>query len=257
MFAPTKLSTLLLLIPVAAVLLAGCRAEDEVDAPAAEGDGYGDMDDEDDEDEDLIPEDEADKPDMACNTVFVNKPSTGIPAGTEIKLLVGIHNIANRPFNIKNVRASIRNPADFSYVLQNFTVSPVGITVDGGEQATSMYKFTPGVTIEPRDVAFEVVVEYSDDDDGVFSAAAYNGTITISDSEQPFDPRSIVKLFISLGFAAFMIYYFFLGQEQSEKLMTETVERGTATTKPEDDDWLAETKSSKATGAGKKKKGKK
>ena len=79
--------------------------------------------------------------------------------------------LASRPSHSPDLR-------DTPPGLCQFTVSPVGITVDGGEQATSMYKFTPGVTIEPRDVAFEVVVEYSDDDDGVFSAAAYNGTIT-------------------------------------------------------------------------------
>ena len=41
-----------------------------------------------------------------------------------------------------------------------------------------MFKFTPWNSIEPRDVSLEVVVEYSDDDDGTFTAAAYNTTIT-------------------------------------------------------------------------------
>ena len=178
----------------------GIQAEDaEADADAsageAEGDDAGMGADEEDEDfseysnDDSSEEDAADgadeiASDVLTSSVFLGHTAASIPAGSEISALVGFHNVGNRPYIVKSVQGSIRDAADFSFVLQNFTLLDVGTSIDGGEQASIMYKFLPENSLDPRDVSFEIAVNYADeDDDAVFSSAAFNGTITITDSE--------------------------------------------------------------------------
>ena len=108
--------------------------------------------------------------DVLTTSVFMGRTKESIPAGSEISSLIGFHNVGDRPFIVKGVQASLRDANDFAFVLQNFTNLPVGSLIDGGEQASIMYKFLPENTLDPRDVTLELVVTYSDEDDDATQA---------------------------------------------------------------------------------------
>lgn len=67
--------------------------------------------------------------DVLTSSVFLGHTVASIPAGSEISALVGFHNVGNRPYIVKSVQGSIRDAADFSFVLQNFTSLTVGTRV--------------------------------------------------------------------------------------------------------------------------------
>lgn len=182
-----------------------------------------------------------------------------MPAGSQVSALVGFSNGGNRPLLVKAVRASIRNLDDFNYIYENYTVMDIGATVEAGEQASYMYKFTPGKALDPRNVAMEVVVDYIDDDDEDYMTdAAFNGTITITGSVQKMDMDQIIQLvFFALVFIGGAWYL--NNSESGAKILANAgvsqisaskVETGTeATSDATDDDWAAA-----ATSYGKKKK---
>ena len=115
------------------------RAEDaEADASvddAAEAEDAG-MDEEDEDFSEYSVDDSADDEedaetatDVLTSSVFLGHTVASIPAGSEISALVGFHNVGNRPYIVKSVQGSIRDAADFSFVLQNFTSLTVGTRV--------------------------------------------------------------------------------------------------------------------------------
>jgi hypothetical protein len=201
-------------------LAEGARAEDaDAEAPTeaeAEAEAEAPVEEEEEDFSDYsiddsgeTEEDAESAVDVLTTSVFMGRTKESIPAGSEISSLVGFHNVGNRPFILKSVQGSLRDATDFDFVLQNFTNLPVGSLIDGGEQASIMYKFLPENTLDPRDVTLEIVVTYSDeDDDAAFVSAAFNSTITITNSEQPTPYSFYVKwlcCFALLGYGAVMI----------------------------------------------------
>jgi len=180
--------------------------------------------------------------DVLTSSVFLGHTVASIPAGSEISALVGFHNVGNRPYIVKSVQGSIRDAADFSFVLQNFTSLTVGTTIDGGEQASIMYKFLPENDLDPRDVSLEIAVNYADeDDDAVFSSAAFNSTITITDSEAGTPLLSYVRSLVLLACFVYGALQFVPGAEEvTTQIKTQAksamVETGT-TKKGEETSW--------------------
>ena len=200
--------------------------------------------------------------DVLTTSVFMGRTKESIPAGSEISSLIGFHNVGDRPFIVKGVQASLRDANDFAFVLQNFTNLPVGSLIDGGEQASIMYKFLPENTLDPRDVTLELVVTYSDeDDDATFVSAAFNGTITITDSEQATPWSFYIKWLLCVLLLAYGSYMILPGADEIAEQVEATAKtamkaagksKETGTAEDVDDDWL-----SAANASGKVKKTKK
>lgn len=60
--------------------------------------------------------------------------------------------------------ASLNNPYDFNFYIQNFTYKTLGVVVKGGEEITLEYQFQVHPMLEPVDFTFASVVFYESDE---------------------------------------------------------------------------------------------
>jgi len=150
-------------------------------------------------------DDQAIKPSPDADTfILFTKPANPLelPAGKQVRILVGFTNKGKVDFLVENMEASFRYPQDYSFFLQNFTTMPYGIVVEPKRQATFEYGFIPNEAFSSRPFGLTVTVNYKDAEGKVFQNAVFNETIQVVEPDEGLDGETF---FLYVFLAAFII----------------------------------------------------
>lgn len=198
-----RLLPTLLALMLAASFAANSRAMAE-DAEDEDGDsGSGGEEEEEDDDE------KADTG-VSLRAMFPSHRQEGqaqprFGAGEQVEALIGFDvSVDGQAQHVEFVRAALESVAQPGYVVQNMTGTLYNRTVQRGEAATLVYKFTPDKQIDPRDYGLVIQVWFHEGEDEAerSTLAAFNGTVTLVDASSAVDVQMIVMVLILCGIAA-------------------------------------------------------
>lgn len=184
------------------------------------------------------------KPSQDADTfILFTKPANPLelPAGKQVRILVGFTNKGSGEFMVENMEASFRYPQDYSFYLQNFTTMAYGSVVKPKQQATFEYGFIPNEAFSSRPFGLSVVVNYKDAEGAVFQSAVFNETIQVVEPDEGLDGET----FFLYVFLAAIVVLLLVGAQQlvtsfGKKRMSkprQVVEMGTQNSDV-DYDWL-------------------
>lgn len=145
------------------------------------------------------------KPSPDADTfILFTKPSNPLelPAGKQVRILVGFTNKGKSDFMVDSMEASFRYPQDYSFFLQNFTTMPYGQVVEPNRQATFEYGFLPNEAFSSRPFGLSVTINYKDAEGKVFQNAVFNETIQVVEPDEGLDGETF---FLYLFLAAIII----------------------------------------------------
>lgn len=145
------------------------------------------------------------KPSPDADTfVLFTKPSNPLelPAGKQVRILVGFTNKGKLDFMVDSMEASFRYPQDYNYFLQNFTTMPYGQVVEPNRQATFEYGFLPNEAFSSRPFGLAVTINYKDSEGKVFQNAVFNETIQVVEPDEGLDGETF---FLYLFLAAIIV----------------------------------------------------
>jgi translocon-associated protein subunit alpha len=215
--------------------------EDEAtDEPGAMTEEGGTPEEEEEEEKPLKPSADAD-----TYLLFTAPNSMDLPAGQAVKLLVGFINNGDKDFIVENMEASFRYPQDYSFHIQNFTVSRYNRLVEPKREATFAYQFTPSETFNARPFGLSINLNYKDNEGNFFQDAVFNETINIVEPDEGLDGETFF-LYVFLAAIAVLLL---VGAQQllasfSKKRMSgkpkAIIEVGTQNKGDVDLDWLPE-----------------
>lgn len=152
------------------------EAADDADANLTEKEGEED-------DGGLKPSPDAD------TLIMFKKPANPleIPAGKQVRLLVGFTNKGAADFTVDSMEASFRYPQDYSFFLQNFTAMSYASVVSPKRQATFEYGFVPPEAFSSRPFGLVITLNYRDAEDKVYQSAVFNETIQVVEADEGLD----------------------------------------------------------------------
>ncbi|XP_059163340.1 translocon-associated protein subunit alpha-like [Physella acuta] len=184
------------------------------------------------------------KPSPDADTfILFTKPGNPLelPAGKQVRILVGFTNKGNLDFLVDSMEASFRYPQDYSFFLQNFTTVAYNAVVEPKRQATFEYGFVPNEAFSARPFGLTVTLNYKDSNGIVYQNAVFNETIQVVDPDEGLDGET----FFLYVFLAAIIILLLVGAQQlvsnfGRKRLSkprQPVEMGTQNTDV-DYDWL-------------------
>ncbi|KAH9507720.1 SWI/SNF and RSC complex subunit Ssr1 [Bulinus truncatus] len=130
------------------------------------------------------------KPSPDADTfILFTKPSNPkeLPAGKQVRILVGLTNNGNLDFYVDTMEASFRYPQDYSFFLQNFTTVSFNAVVEPKRQATFEYGFIPNEAFSARPFGLTITLNYKDASGNSFQSAVFNETIQVVDPDEGLD----------------------------------------------------------------------
>jgi len=150
-------------------------------------------------------------PDADSFTLFT-KPANPLelPAGKQVRIMVGFTNKGNSDFQVDNIEASFRYPQDYSFFLQNFTTMNFGSVVEPKKQATFEYGFIPNEAFSSRPFGLAVLLNYKDTEGNVFQNVVYNETIQVIEPDEGLDGET----FFLYVFLAAIVVLLLVGAHQ-------------------------------------------
>ncbi|CAL1539375.1 unnamed protein product [Lymnaea stagnalis] len=184
------------------------------------------------------------KPSPDADTfILFTKPNNPLelPAGKQVRILVGFTNKGSLDFIVDSMEASFRYPQDYSFFLQNFTTMTFNALVEPKRQATFEYGFVPNEAFSARPFGLAVTLNYKDQSGNVFQSAVFNETIQVVDPDEGLDGET----FFLYVFLAAIVILLLVGAQQlvanfGRKRLSkprQTVELGTQNSDV-DYDWL-------------------
>jgi len=118
--------------------------------------------------------------DIVTTVYFPEFPDKKFPIGSDVTVLVGIQNNGKDDFNMSYIGASLHNPFDLAYHIQNFTWRVAEGTVEAGTEQTFEYTFRPDNRLEPLQFWLTAFIGYNNTDTGVpFQSTFYNSTVEL------------------------------------------------------------------------------
>ncbi|KAK7505764.1 hypothetical protein BaRGS_00003035, partial [Batillaria attramentaria] len=129
-------------------------------------------------------EDTSDEGDSAVTDSDTRKE---LPAGKQVRLLVGFTNKGDGEFVVEGMDASFRYPQDYSFYLQNFTTMPFNRVVESKRQATFEYGFVPNEAFSSRPFGLTVNINYKDSEGNLYQNAVFNETIQVVEPDEGLD----------------------------------------------------------------------
>lgn len=128
-------------------------------------------------------------PDADAIIQFIKPTGNGheLPAGKNVRLLVGFTNKGYGEFVVENMEASFRYPQDYSFYLQNFTTVTFNRVVESKRQATFEYGFIPNEAFSSRPFGLTVNINYKDGQGNQFQNAVFNETIQVVEPDEGLD----------------------------------------------------------------------
>ncbi|KAK3794703.1 hypothetical protein RRG08_014768 [Elysia crispata] len=184
------------------------------------------------------------KPSPDADTfILFTKPSNPLelPAGKQVRILVGFTNKGNVDFTVESMEASFRYPQDYTFFLQNFTAMAFNSVIEPQKQGTFEYGFIPNEAFSSRPFGLSVILNYKDVEGAVFQSAVFNETIQVVEPDEGLDGET----FFLYVFLAAIIVLLLVGVQQlvsnfGRKRLTkprQPVEMGTQNSDV-DYDWL-------------------
>ncbi|XP_005091294.1 translocon-associated protein subunit alpha [Aplysia californica] len=153
------------------------------------------------------------KPSPDADTfVLFTKPANPLelPAGKQVRILVGFTNKGKLDFLVDSMEASFRYPQDYSFFLQNFTTMSFGTVVEPRRQATFEYGFVPNEAFSSRPFGLSVTINYRDSEGTIFQNAVFNETIQVIEPDEGLDGET----FFLYVFLAAIIILLLVGAQQ-------------------------------------------
>lgn len=130
--------------------------------------------------------------------------------GEEVHAIVGVSNTGSRPYNLTYMTGSLHSPYDFSYYIQNFTVSLIGTVVDAGSEISVDFKFKTDPNLEPLQFQLEAYFLYNTTDEReVFRTTFFNETIELVEKNSDFTTRTLfsyLMVLLVLGAIGYFVY---------------------------------------------------
>ncbi|BFZ19555.1 hypothetical protein BsWGS_22594 [Bradybaena similaris] len=184
------------------------------------------------------------KPSPDADTfILFTKPNNPLelPAGKQVRILIGFTNKGNLDFFVDTLEASLRYPQDYSYFLQNFTSVTYNTVIQPHRQATFEYGFVPNEAFSARPFGLTITLGYKDSEGAVYQSAVFNETIQVVEPDEGLDGETfflyifLVAIVILLLVGAHQVVTSF-GRKHLTK-PRQTVELGTQNSDV-DYDWL-------------------
>jgi len=157
------------------------------------------------EDEDAVLKPSAD---VVATVYFPDFPSEKkFPIGTDVQLLLGIHNKGKSTFNVSFIGASLHSPFDLDYYIQNFSVKAVDELVEPGQEQTFDYSFRPDHRLEPLEFWLSAFVIYNNTDTNQIHQTVFlNGTIDLVEKPSDMNFRRVFTYFLAFAAAGLVGY---------------------------------------------------
>lgn len=196
---------------------------------------------EEDDDKPLKP-----SPDADTYLLFTKPGTQDLPAGEQVKLLVGFTNKGSVDFVVDSMDASFRYPQDYNFFIQNFTVARFNRAVEPNREATFAYTFTPSETFNARPFGLTINLNYKDAEGNLYQDAVFNETVQVVEPDEGLDGETFF-LYIFLAAVAVLLL---VGAQQllasfgkkrmSSKPSRPAMEMGTQNKGDIDLDWIPE-----------------
>jgi translocon-associated protein subunit alpha len=122
----------------------------------------------------------------ADTTILFTKPSNPLelPAGKQVRILVGLTNKGKVDFYVDSMEASFRYPQDYNFYLQNFTAMTFGSAVEPKRQGSFEYGFVPNEAFSSRPFGLVVNINYKDANGKMFQTSVFNETIQVTEPDE-------------------------------------------------------------------------
>jgi len=165
-------------------------------------------------------------PDIVTHVHFPEFPDKKFPIGGDVTVLVGITNKGKSDdYNMSYIGASLHNPFDLAYYIQNFTWRVAEGRVEAGSEQTFEYTFRPDSRLEPLGFWLTAFIAYNNTETGVPHRSFFHNS-TIELVERPTDMNARRGFTYVLAFAAAGIVGYFAWTMIVPKKST-SAERGT------------------------------
>jgi len=177
-------------------------------------------------------------PGVSTSFIFPNYPTKQIAIGRDIEVIIGFNNEGSSTFNVTQIFAALRYPADWRYYIQNFTRKANSITVKPGEQHSFVYSFMVDPFLEARDLGFSGQFFYSDLEGNNYTSYWYNTTISLIEVQEPLDLQTLFTYVGLVGVAGLVLFIIYKSVSEKKTKKPKRVETGTVKTTVVDEDWL-------------------
>lgn len=148
----------------------------------------------------------------ADTTILFTKPSNPLelPAGKQVRILVGLTNKGKVDFYVDSMEASFRYPQDYNFYLQNFTAMSFGSAVEPKRQGSFEYGFVPNEAFSSRPFGLVVNINYKDANGKMFQSSVFNETVQVTEPDEGLDGET----FFLYVFLAAIIVLLLVGAQQ-------------------------------------------
>uniref|UniRef100_A0A0B7B7S3 Translocon-associated protein subunit alpha n=1 Tax=Arion vulgaris TaxID=1028688 RepID=A0A0B7B7S3_9EUPU len=136
--------------------------------------------------------------------ILFTKPNNPLelPAGKQVRILIGFTNKGNVDFLVDTLEASLRYPQDYSFFLQNFTTMTYSSVIQPKRQATFEYGFVPSDSFSARPFGLTITLNYKDTEGNVYQNSVFNETIQVVEPDEGLDGETF---FLYIFLAAIVI----------------------------------------------------
>ncbi|KAJ9454037.1 Translocon-associated protein subunit alpha [Diplonema papillatum] len=144
---------------------------------------------------------------VTLKTIFPGLPQDTVfaTAGQPTKALVTFSNAGDTTYQLEFLNAHLASAHQMDHIVQNLTGILINRTVNEGESASVLYKFTPWKELEPRDYNLVLQLYFmSEDDNERISLSAFNQTVPVHDGTSSFDIQGlflVILVVAGIGFA--------------------------------------------------------
>jgi len=146
-------------------------------------------------------------PDIVTTVYFPGYAEKKFPVGTDVQLLLGVHNKGKAPYNISFIGAYLHSPFDLDYYIQNFSVKAVDELVAPGKEQTYDFTFRPDQRLEPLEFWLSAYVIYNNTDTSQIHQTVFiNGTIDLIEKPSDMNFRRVFTYFLAFAAAGLVGY---------------------------------------------------
>jgi len=130
--------------------------------------------------------------------------------GEEVTVLLGVANSGSRAYNLTYISGSLHSPFDYSYYIQNFTVSLIGAVIEAGSEISVEYKFKTDANLEPLQFQLEAYfLVNTTDDREIYRTTFFNSTVELIERNSDFNTRTLFSYLLILsvlGGGGYLLY---------------------------------------------------
>jgi len=145
--------------------------------------------------------------DIITTVYFPDYPDKKFPIGSEVHVLLGIHNNGKADYNISFIGASLHSPFDLDYHIQNFSAKAIEEVVESGQEQTFDYTFRPDQRLEPLEFWLSAYVIYNNTmTSQIHQSVFVNGTIDLVEKPSDMNFRRVFTYFLAFAAAGLVGY---------------------------------------------------